>query len=65
LATMTRYCDFPVFWPLLFFYMIFVVVFTLKAQIKHMIKYRYKPWDFGKKTKTLYGRMPKKDSKDN
>jgi len=30
-----------------------------------MLKYNYKPWDFGKKTKTLFGRMPKKAEKDN
>ncbi|KAG8462582.1 hypothetical protein KFE25_010407 [Diacronema lutheri] len=38
----------PVFWPILLLYFITLFVLTMKRQIKHMIKYRYVPFSFGK-----------------
>ena len=45
----------PVFWPLLLVYFILIFFLVMKRQIKHMIKYKYLPWDTGKKT---YTRLP-------
>ncbi|KAF1348647.1 retrieval of early ER protein Rer1 [Delphinella strobiligena] len=39
----------PVFWPVLVVYWLILVVLTMRRQIQHMLKYRYVPWDFGKK----------------
>lgn len=41
--------DIPVFWPILLFYFILLSVMTLRRQIEHMIKYKYIPFDIGKK----------------
>ncbi|XP_076035436.1 protein RER1 isoform X2 [Oratosquilla oratoria] len=38
----------PVFWPILVMYFITLFLITMKRQIKHMIKYRYIPFTFGK-----------------
>ncbi|KAL1499148.1 hypothetical protein AB1Y20_013659 [Prymnesium parvum] len=38
----------PVFWPILLMYFIALFILTMKRQIKHMIKYRYVPFSFGK-----------------
>ncbi|KRZ90748.1 Protein RER1 [Trichinella sp. T8] len=40
--------DIPVFWPILVVYFIILFCLTMKRQIKHMIKYRYVPFSFGK-----------------
>eukprot|EP00897_Mesotaenium_endlicherianum_P002897 jgi/Mesen1/2635/ME000166S01756 len=40
--------DVPVFWPILLVYWVTLFVLTMKRQIKHMIKYRYIPFSFGK-----------------
>lgn len=46
--------DVPVFWPILVLYWFVLFFLTMKRQIKHMIKYRYVPFSFGKKvTSTL------------
>eukprot|EP00850_Spirogloea_muscicola_P009638 SM000054S18124 [mRNA] locus=s54:646657:648237:+ [translate_table: standard] len=42
--------DVPVFWPILLLYWITLFVLTMKRQIKHMIKYKYIPFSFGKQT---------------
>lgn len=47
-ATVFPFLDVPVFWPILLMYWIVLVGFTMRRQIKHMIKYRYNPFDFGK-----------------
>eukprot|EP00112_Aurelia_sp_Birch-Aquarium-sp1_P014773 Seg3204.1 transcript_id=Seg3204.1/GoldUCD/mRNA.D3Y31 product="Protein RER1" protein_id=Seg3204.1/GoldUCD/D3Y31 len=39
----------PVFWPILVMYFIILFVITMKRQIKHMIKYRYLPFSYGKR----------------
>lgn len=38
----------PVFWPILVMYFIILFTITMKRQIKHMIKYRYLPFTYGK-----------------
>jgi len=38
----------PVFWPILLMYFIALFVLTMKRQIKHMIKFKYVPFNFGK-----------------
>lgn len=38
----------PVFWPILVMYFIILFTITMKRQIKHMIKYRYIPFTYGK-----------------
>jgi len=38
----------PVFWPILVMYFFVLFTITMKRQIKHMIKYRYIPFSFGK-----------------
>ncbi|XP_065203713.1 protein RER1 [Planococcus citri] len=40
--------DIPVFWPILLLYFIVLFCLTMKRQIKHMIKYRYIPFTWGK-----------------
>ena len=47
--------DLPVFWPLLLFYFVLIFILVMRRQIQHMIKYKYLPWDTGKKT---YTRIP-------
>lgn len=48
ILTFFKSFDIPVFWPLLLFYFILIFCLTMRKQIKHMIKYNYVPWDFGK-----------------
>ncbi|KAL0314675.1 UNVERIFIED_CONTAM: protein RER1B [Sesamum angustifolium] len=48
LMTFVSIFDVPVFWPILFFYWVFLFFLTMKRQITHMIKYRYVPFNFGK-----------------
>ncbi|PKA49322.1 Protein RER1B [Apostasia shenzhenica] len=49
LMTFFSIFDVPVFWPILLFYWIVLFALTMKRQILHMIKYKYIPFDFGKK----------------
>ena len=46
--TFFRGFDIPVFWPLLLVYFILIFALVMRKQIKHMIKYKYLPWDAGK-----------------
>jgi hypothetical protein len=55
--------DIPVFWPILLLYFIVLFFITMKNQIKHMIKHRYIPFSFGKKTYASGSGGGKKDSK--
>lgn len=48
-ATFFQAFDVPVFWPILLIYWFVLFTVTMKRQIKHMIKYRYVPFSFGKK----------------
>jgi hypothetical protein len=48
--TLFEFFDFPIYWPLLLFYFIFMTTFLCRFKIEHMIKYRYIPFDFSKKS---------------
>ena len=48
-ATFFPVFDVPVFWPILLLYWMVLLFVTMRRQIKHMIKYRYVPFSFGKK----------------
>jgi hypothetical protein len=48
-ATFFPIFDVPVFWPILVMYWLILFFVTMKRQIKHMIKYKYVPFSFGKK----------------
>lgn len=49
-ATLFPFLDIPVFWPILLMYWLVLVGITMRRQIKHMIKYKYLPFDFGKQS---------------
>lgn len=51
--------DFEIYWPLLVFYFCGMTLFLCRVKIEHMIKYKYVPWDSGRKKK--YGK-PKQDA---
>ncbi|GAA6007081.1 hypothetical protein JCM11491_001502 [Sporobolomyces phaffii] len=42
--------DVPVFWPILVFYFCILTFITLKRQVGHMRKYKYLPFDIGRKS---------------
>lgn len=44
--------DVPVFWPILLIYWVVLFVLTMKRQLRHMIKYKYIPFDLGKQRYT-------------
>uniref|UniRef100_A0A0X3PX27 Protein RER1 n=1 Tax=Schistocephalus solidus TaxID=70667 RepID=A0A0X3PX27_SCHSO len=48
LCTFVPFLDIPVFWPILVLYFIMLFTVMMKRQIKHMIKYRYMPFTYGK-----------------
>ena len=52
--------DVPVFWPVLLLYWVFLFLVTMKRQIRHMIKYRYLPFSWGK---TTYAAKPEQPAK--
>ncbi|BGP36844.1 hypothetical protein JCM10449v2_000746 [Rhodotorula kratochvilovae] len=41
--------DVPVFWPILVMYFFILMFITLKRQVAHMRKYKYLPFDLGRK----------------
>jgi hypothetical protein len=54
-ATVIAFCctffqvfNIPVFWPILVMYFITLFCITMKRQIKHMIRFRYLPFTWGK-----------------
>ncbi|KAJ9621271.1 hypothetical protein H2203_007323 [Taxawa tesnikishii (nom. ined.)] len=49
LCSWSEIFNLPVFWPVLVVYWLILVFLTMRRQIQHMLKYRYVPWDFGKK----------------
>lgn len=63
LATFFKFTDVPVFWPVLVFYWFILFFVTMKRQIMHMVKYRYVPFSFGKKSYGKNGKAPAKNSK--
>mmetsp|Transcript_21776 Transcript_21776/g.36018 ORF Transcript_21776/g.36018 Transcript_21776/m.36018 type:complete len:194 (+) Transcript_21776:76-657(+) len=48
ICTFFRVLDLPVFWPILVIYFGALFILTMKRQIRHMIKYRYVPFSWGK-----------------
>ncbi|CAD7924404.1 unnamed protein product [Amoebophrya sp. A120] len=60
--TMFPCFDLPVFWPVLLVYFLLLTFFTLKERIKHMIRHRYLPFTYGKKT---YNKLPEQDPGEN
>ena len=50
--------DIPVFWPILLLYWIVLFVLTMKRQLRHMIKYKYVPFDFGKQVNVMFFLLP-------
>ncbi|EIN06581.1 retrieval of early ER protein Rer1 [Punctularia strigosozonata HHB-11173 SS5] len=53
-CTTSEAFDVPVYWPILVIYFITLFVLTMRRQIQHMIKYKYIPFDFGRKAR--YGK---------
>ncbi|TGZ73086.1 hypothetical protein CRM22_001700 [Opisthorchis felineus] len=47
-CTFFPFLDLPVFWPILVLYFTMLFTLMMKRQIKHMIKYRYVPFSYGK-----------------
>jgi len=47
-CTFFEFFNIPVFWPILVMYFITLFCITMKRQIKHMIRFRYIPFTFGK-----------------
>jgi len=43
--------DIPVYWPILVLYFCVLFVLTMRRQLQHMIKYRYVPFDWGRKVR--------------
>jgi len=54
--TFIPFFDLPVYWPILLAYFILLLVLTMKDRVKHMIKHKYVPFNFGKQT---YGELSK------
>lgn len=48
-CTLFSFMDIPVFWPILLMYFVLLFALTMRRQIQHMIKYKYLPFDIGKK----------------
>ncbi|KAI0359621.1 retrieval of early ER protein Rer1 [Trametes cingulata] len=43
--------DVPVYWPILVVYWFVLFLLTMRRQIQHMIKYKYVPFDIGRKAR--------------
>ena len=41
--------DFEIYWPLLLSYFLMMTLFVCRYKIEHMVRYRYIPFEFGKK----------------
>ncbi|KAJ3338235.1 retention in endoplasmic reticulum protein 1 [Gonapodya sp. JEL0774] len=48
-CTFFSFFDVPVFWPILVLYFFILFSITMRGRIRHMIKYRYLPFDIGKR----------------
>lgn len=48
-CTIFPFLDIPVFWPILLMYFVLLFALTMRRQIQHMVKYKYLPFDLGKK----------------
>ncbi|ESK97312.1 rer1 [Moniliophthora roreri MCA 2997] len=51
LCTLSEIFDVPVYWPILVVYFFTLFALTMRRQIQHMIKYRYVPFDIGRKAR--------------
>ncbi|KAF8484093.1 retrieval of early ER protein Rer1 [Gautieria morchelliformis] len=49
--------DVPVYWPILVIYFLALFAMTMRRQIQHMVKYKYIPFDIGRKAR--YGGSPR------
>ncbi|KAF7362220.1 Protein RER1 [Mycena venus] len=50
-CTMSEIFDVPVYWPILVVYFFVLFALTMRRQIQHMIKYKYVPFDIGRKAR--------------
>ncbi|KAF8653336.1 hypothetical protein AX16_004036 [Volvariella volvacea WC 439] len=50
-CTTSEVFDVPVYWPILVVYFFVLFALTMRRQIQHMIKYKYVPFDIGRKTR--------------
>ncbi|KAF5317020.1 hypothetical protein D9611_004003 [Ephemerocybe angulata] len=50
-CTFSEVFDVPVYWPILVVYFFVLFALTMRKQIQHMIKYKYVPFDIGRKTR--------------
>ncbi|KZP27589.1 retrieval of early ER protein Rer1 [Athelia psychrophila] len=50
-CTTSEVFDVPVYWPILVCYFFVLFALTMRRQIQHMIKYKYVPFDIGRKTR--------------
>ncbi|KAI0687428.1 retrieval of early ER protein Rer1 [Cytidiella melzeri] len=48
-CTFSQAFDVPVYWPILVMYFFVLFALTMRRQIQHMIKYKYVPFDIGRK----------------
>jgi len=51
LCTFSEVFDVPVYWPILVVYFFVLFFLTMRRQIQHMIKYKYIPFDIGRKAR--------------
>ncbi|KAH7927447.1 retrieval of early ER protein Rer1 [Leucogyrophana mollusca] len=51
LCTTSEMFDVPVYWPILVIYFCVLFALTMRRQIQHMIKYKYIPFDIGRKAR--------------
>ncbi|KAJ7502946.1 retrieval of early ER protein Rer1 [Mycena galericulata] len=51
LCTLSEVFDVPVYWPILVVYFFVLFALTMRRQIQHMIKYKYVPFDIGRKAR--------------
>ncbi|KAI9362825.1 retrieval of early ER protein Rer1 [Pilaira anomala] len=54
-----EFFDISVYWPILLVYFIILFALTMRRQIQHMVKYRYIPFDLGKRK---YKKVPTTNS---
>ncbi|KAH9485523.1 Protein rer1 [Psilocybe cubensis] len=50
-CTFSSAFDVPVYWPILVVYFFTLFALTMRRQIQHMIKYKYIPFDIGRKAR--------------
>ncbi|KAG1903279.1 retrieval of early ER protein Rer1 [Suillus fuscotomentosus] len=54
-CTVSEVFDVPVYWPILVVYFCVLFALTMRRQIQHMIKYKYIPFDIGRKARYDFG----------